>query len=187
MKSHLLCCCFFLLFLSCKNTDAEKSDGMVENDTLVEEIDNLSESEPQVLANYKYVEIGKKNLSYMEKGDMDSWMNIYADNAVYLWNSGDSLVGKAAIAFYWKQRRVNVIERIRFKDAIWLPVTVKEPQSVEAKGVWLLAWYKATVKYRNGKEMTQWIHTDYHFDSNDKVDRVVQYVDRAAINASLPK
>ena len=35
--------------------------------------------------------------------------------------------------------------------------------------------------------MTQWIHTDYHFDRNDKVDRVIQYIDKAAINAALPK
>ena len=123
----------------------------------------------------------------MEKGDMDSWMEIYADSAVYVWNSGDSLVGKPAIASYWKQRRANVIETIKFSDAIFLPILVNEPQSVEAKGVWLLAWHKTTAKYRNGKEMTQWIHTDYHFDSNDKVDRVVQYIDKAAINAALSK
>jgi hypothetical protein len=50
-----------------------------------------------------------------------------------------------------------------------------------------LAWYKTTAKYRSGKEMTQWIHTDYHFDSKDKVDRVIQYIDKAVINAALPK
>ena len=35
--------------------------------------------------------------------------------------------------------------------------------------------------------MSQWIHTDYHFDANDKIDQVVQYIDRAPINAAIAK
>jgi ketosteroid isomerase-like protein len=168
-----------LVFVSCKKEEAVKTEmANTSTDTI---------TKPAEFADPKYAEIGKKTLVDMEKGDMDSWMNIYADNAVYVWNSGDSLVGKPAIASYWKQRRVNVIETITFKDAIWLPIMVNKPQSVEAKGVWLLAWYKTTAKYRNGKEMTQWIHTDYHFDSNDKVDRVIQYIDKAVINAAMSK
>jgi ketosteroid isomerase-like protein len=179
MKKILLIVCCFSLFVSCKKEEVKEPDSVIAtNDTV---------TKPADFADSKYAEIGKKTLADMEKGDMDSWMDIYADNAVYVWNSGDSLVGKPAIASYWKQRRANVIETITFKDAIWLPIMVNKPQSIEAKGVWLLAWYKTTAKYRNGKEMTQWIHTDYHFDSNDKVDRVVQYIDKAVINAAMPK
>ncbi|MDR6846560.1 nuclear transport factor 2 family protein [Flavobacterium granuli] len=177
-KNVLVVCCFFLI-ISCKKEESKEIDEAVISD------DSITNSVE--FADSKYAEIGKKTLAAMEKGDMDSWMGIYADSAVYVWNSGDSLVGKPAIASYWKQRRANVIETIKFSDAIFLPILVNEPQSVEAKGVWLLSWYKTTAKYRNGKEMTQWIHTDYHFDSHDKVDRVVQYIDKAAINAALPK
>jgi hypothetical protein len=177
-KTVFLICCFFLI-VSCKKQESN------EMDMTNAEVDTVTK--PADFADPKYAEIGKKTLADMEKGDMDAWMDIYADNAVYSWNSGDSLVGKAAIASYWKQRRVNVIEKISFTNDIWLPIKVNQPQSTEAKGIWLLAWYKTTAKYRNGKEMTQWIHTDYHFDSNDKVDRVIQYVDKAAINAALPK
>jgi ketosteroid isomerase-like protein len=167
------------VFISCKKKEiTEMRAEAALTDTV---------TKPAEFADPKYAEMGKKGLADLEKGNMDSWMNMYADSAVYVWNSGDSLVGKAAIASYWKQRRANVIESIAFKDAIWLPIKVNKPQSVEAKGVWLLAWYKTTAKYRKGKEMTQWIHTDYHFDGNDKVDRVIQYVDKAAINAALPK
>jgi hypothetical protein len=35
--------------------------------------------------------------------------------------------------------------------------------------------------------MSQWIHNDFHFDANDKVDEVVQYIDRAPINTALSK
>jgi ketosteroid isomerase-like protein len=179
MKKIFLIICCFSLFVSCKKEEAKETDSSVAtNDTV---------TKPADFADPKYAEIGKKTLVDMEKGDMDSWVDIYADNAVYVWNSGDSLVGKPAIASYWKQRRANVIETITFKDAIWLPIMVNKPQSVEAKGVWLLGWYKTTAKYRNGKEMTQWIHADYHFDSNDKVDRVIQYIDKAVINAAMSK
>lgn len=178
MKKNVLILCCFLLFISCKKDSKEINKTVTTDDTV---------TKPFEFTDAKYSEIGKKYLDDLEKGNMDSWMDIYADNAVYVWNSGDSLVGKPAIASYWKQRRANIIESIRFEDAIWLPIKINEPQSVEAKGVWLLGWCKTTAKYRNGKEMTQWMHTDYHFDSNDKVDRVIQYIDRAAINAAMPK
>jgi hypothetical protein len=168
-----------ILLLNCKKEDAK------ETSQVVSKTDSIKK--PAEFADPKYAEIGKKSLTDMEKGDMDSWMDIYADNAVYVWNSGDSLVGKAAIASYWKQRRANVIESISFKNTIWLPILVNQPQSTESKGVWLLSWYKTTAKYRNGNEMTQWIHTDYHFDSIDKVDRVIQYIDKALINKAMSK
>ena len=179
MKKIIMIACCFLLIASCKKEESKEMDKAVATDDTV--------TKPAEFADPKYAEIGKKTLAAMEKGDMDSWMEIYADSAVYQWNSGDSLVGKAAIASYWKDRRANVIETIKFQDAIWLPIMVNKPQSVEAKGVWLLSWYKTTAKYKNGKEMTQWIHTDYHFNSEDKVDRVIQYIDKAPINAALPK
>jgi hypothetical protein len=40
---------------------------------------------------------------------MDAWMAEFADNAVYYWNSGDSLVGKPAID-KWRNRRANVLK-----------------------------------------------------------------------------
>jgi hypothetical protein len=139
-------------------------------------------------ADPKYTDMGKKSLAEMTSGDMDSWLSAFADSARYYWNGGDSLIGKAAISNYWKKRRTEVIDSISFKNDIWLPVKVNQPQQpVQTPGVWLLSWYQVTSKYKNGKTMSQWIHTDYHFDANDKVDEVVQYIDRAPINAALAK
>ncbi len=57
-----------------------------------------------------------------------------------------------------------------------------------AAGNWVLCWYLVDVKYqKSGKRMQQWIHTDLHFNSNDKVDRVIQYVDRATVAAAEKK
>jgi hypothetical protein len=44
-----------------------------------------------------------------------------------------------------------------------------------------------TAKYKTGKSMTQWIHTDLHFDANDKIDRVIMYLDRVPIAAAMSK
>jgi len=140
---------------------------------------------PTEFADAKYSEIGKQSLAALTKGDMDSWMANYADNAKYYWNYGDSLVGKPAIDKYWRDRRANVIETITFETPIWLPIKVNKLENVPVKGIWLLAWYKTTAKYKGGKSMTQWIHTAFHFDANDKIDEVNQYVDRASINAAM--
>lgn len=123
----------------------------------------------------------------MSKGDVDAWMSNYADNAKYYWNSGDSLVGKPAIDKFWRDRRTNVIETIVFEKDIWLPIKVNEKGNIPRDGYWLLSWYKTTAKYKGGKSMTQWIHTTFHFDANDKIDMVHQYVDKAAINAAMPQ
>ena len=115
-------------------------------------------------------------------------MNTFADNAMYRWNNGDSLVGKKAISDYWKKRRTEAIDSISFSNDIWLSVKVNEPQqTVQAPGVWLLGWYAINAKYKTGKRMMQWIHADMHFDAQDKIDIFIQYLDRAPINAAMKK
>jgi hypothetical protein len=55
-------------------------------------------------------------------------------------------------------------------------------------GIWLLSWYQVNVKYKAAaKPIGFWIHTDYHFDANDKIDRAVQYIDMAPIKAAIGK
>lgn len=143
---------------------------------------------PAEFADAKYAAIGKQGVADLAAGNVDGWMNSFADNAVYVWNSGDSLAGKPAITDYWKKRRGEAIESMSFSNEIYLPVKVNQPQSVEQSGIWVLCWYQVTAKYKaTGKSMSQWIHTDLHFDANDKIDRVIQYVDRVPINAASTK
>lgn len=143
--------------------------------------------QPAEFADAKYSDIGKKGLAALSSGDIDSWMGSFADNAVYQWNNGDSVAGKAAISAYWKKRRGEVIDSISFANDIWLPIKVNQPQRMEQPGIWLLSWYSVSAKYKTGKKMSQWIHTDTHFDANDKIDRVIQYLDRTPINAAAMK
>lgn len=147
-----------------------------------------AKQQPTEFADTKYSDIGKRGIAALASGDVDGWMADFADNTKYYWNGGDSLIGKAAITEYWKKRRGEVIDSMHFMNDIWLPLKVNMPQQqVQTAGVWLLSWYQVMAKYKTGKTMGQWIHTDMHFDANDKIDQVVQYIDRAPIMAATTK
>lgn len=136
----------------------------------------------------RYAEIGKQGINALANGDVDGWTASYADNARFYFNGGDSLVGKEAIAAYWKDRRTNVVDKMEFKNDIWTPLKVNKSQGgSDLPGMWLLGWYQVTASYKNAGSMTQWIHTDMHFDANDKIDVVVMYLDRVPINAAMAK
>jgi hypothetical protein len=166
----------FLFFVVACNNEAKKEAATSE-----------TKNQPAEFAAAKYVQVGKDFLANMTSGNMDSWGNAMADNVVWLWNNGDSVAGKQAVIAYWKDRRTNAIESISFSNDIWLPIKVNQPQQTEQAGVWLLGWYQISAKYKTGKSMGQWSHIDYHFDANDKVDRIIQYIDRAPINAAMAK
>lgn len=142
---------------------------------------------PVEFADAKYSEIGKKALESLSKGDMDTWMSFYSDNAKYYWSGGDSLVGKPAIDKFWRDRRTNVIETLSFSKEIWLPLKVNEKGNIPLDGYWLLGWYQVSATYKGGGSMTQWAHSTYHFDANDKIDRINHYIDRLPIKEAQEK
>ena len=142
----------------------------------------------EMLTDSKYKDIGKNAMTKLSDGDVAGYLSAFADTAVYQWNNGDSLKGKEAITDYWTKRRKDVVDSLKYSKDIWLPIKVNTPQSVEAPGVWLLSWYMVEAKYKaTGKKMVQWMHMDWHFNSADKIDRVIQYLDRAPINAAMTK
>ncbi|QNA42913.1 nuclear transport factor 2 family protein [Lacibacter sediminis] len=180
MKRFLVGMMSFLLLAACNNPKPEETAETTPAAT-------DSKPQPAEFADPKYTEIGKSGLASMSSGDVDGWSSNWADNIVWQWNNGDSVVGKAAVVKYWKDRRGSMIDSISFSNYIWLPLKVNQPQSTEQAGIWLLSWYAVNAKYKTGKRMMQWIHTAQHFDANDKIDRVVQYLDRVPINAAMAK
>ena len=140
---------------------------------------------PAEFADQKFVEIGKKMSEQFASGNMDEWASNFADNAVYRFSAGDSLAGKEAIVNYWKGRRMSVIDSISFNNNVWLPIKVNKSQNEKADtpGNWLLNWYLVNVKYKNGKKLMLAVHVDSHFDSSDKIDQVIHYMDTAPIKA----
>jgi hypothetical protein len=184
MKKTIAMAFAISLFFACTNQKTEDKSATTTDSAAAA----TAKPQPVEFADAKYVEIGKTGNASLSSGNIDAWMNNFADNAVYVWNNGDSLAGKPAITAYWKKRRGDVIDSINFTQDIWLAVKVNQPQqAAQAPGVWLLGWYLTSAKYKTGKRMTQWIHTASHFDANDKIDRVVQFLDRAPINAATKK
>ena len=174
------------IMTACTDDSAVKPDSETAKDSAV--ATGSGESPQAEFADAKYTDIGKRVLQQFNSGDFDTWKNNFSDNVVYLWSSGDSLVGKEAIANYWKDRRKNLVDSVSVSNDIWLPIKVNRPQQgPDIEGVWLLNWHMVQVKYKTGKRLTFWVHVDYHFDANDKIDRQVSYVDRAPINAATKK
>jgi len=183
MKKTIAVAMATFLFFACSSPKTDDK-AVVTNDSAAAA---PAKPQPAEFADSKYADIGRSGLANLSSGNIDAWMSAFADNAVYVWNNGDSLAGKAAIAAYWKNRRGQVIDSISFMNQIWLPIKVNQPQSVEQPGIWVLGWYQVKAKYKTGKYMGQWIHTDMHFDASDKIDRLIQYLDRVPINAASKK
>ena len=144
---------------------------------------------PYEVGDSKYIDIAKNGLQSLCKGDVDGFIGNYSDNAKFNWNYLDSLEGKQAIADYWKDRRVNVIDTLITSNEVWLVLNANEPVAPNLPtGTWVFAWFKATATYKTtGKSMTQWIHQVQHFDANDKVDYTSQFLDRVPIQTALKK
>lgn len=180
MKQILLGTVCLIAVAACKNEPEKATET-----TIIAEATKAPA--PVEFADQQYVDIGKKAWALFEVGDIDGWAGKLADNVIYRWSSGDSLAGKAAVIKYWKDRRMNVIDSLQFSHGIWLPLTVNQPQSVETKGTWLLNWYNVKATYRNKHTLSFWVHTDMHFNSDNLIDEVISYLDRAPINAALGK
>jgi hypothetical protein len=174
----------FCILLACNNKPADPTAATTDTAATAEK-KPLPQSE---FADPKYTDMGKKDLAALASGDIDAFMNSYADNAVYQWSAGDSLSGKTAIAAYWKDRRSKVIDSISFVNDIWLPIKVNQPQKgTDVKGVWLIAWHTTIVKYKTGKKLVFAVHVDSHYNSDYKIDRTIEYIDRVPINKALGK
>ena len=143
---------------------------------------------PTEFADPKFVDIGKKALADLNANNLDGFMTNFSENSRYYFSAGDSLIGKAAISAFWKDRFSSLVESAQFYDDIWTPLKVNVSQSSsDLPGVWLLCWYRVNVTYKNGAKLNYAVHTDFHFDSSDKIDLTVLYMDRAPIVAALAK
>src|SRR5688572_18032899 len=180
MRKILLGTVCILMLAACKNEAEKATEQVIAGES-------TKTPPPVEFADQKYIDMGKKGLEQFASGDIDGWLSRFADNAIFRWSSGDSLAGKAAIAKFWKDRRMNVIDSIKTSEEIWLPVTVNQPQGPETKGTWLLNWHRVNATYKNKQKLTFWIHTDMHYNNDDMVDEIIQYIDRAPINAALKK
>jgi hypothetical protein len=180
MKKLLLAPLCLLMLAACKEEPEKATQTVLAGES--------SKNPPPVaFADQRYMDMGKKALTQFAAGDIDGWASNFAENIKFRWSAGDSLTGKAEVVKYWKDRRANVIKSIEVSNDIWLPVNVNEPQSTESKGTWLLNWHKVKATYKNDETLTFWVHIDMHYNKEDQVDEVIQYIDRAPIQAAVAK
>ena len=124
----------------------------------------------------------KAGIAALANRDVNAMTANYDDNVVSRWSGGDSVMGKKAVMDYWNGR-LNVIDSLSFSDVVLLPIRINESQNPKYAlvGKWVLAWNFTHVKYKNGKWLHFWVHTDYHYNDAGKVDVVIQYIDRHPI------
>ncbi|MEP7323352.1 MAG: nuclear transport factor 2 family protein [Saprospiraceae bacterium] len=143
---------------------------------------------PIEFADSKYATVIKNCQAAFSRGDIPTYMIPFADNAVYAWSNGDSLSGKQAISEYWTKRRDIHIDSVSYSNQIFLPMKFNQEEIFKASGIWVLNWYQVYAKYKaSGKTMTQWVHLDAHFNANDQIDRIIQYIDKAKVNEAMKK
>jgi hypothetical protein len=181
MRKFLLLASAGVILFACNN---EQKSGTETADA--SSADSSAKNQAAEFADAKYTDVGKKQLADFESGNVDSWLASFSDSARYYWSGGDSLIGKSAIADYWKNRRANVIKAIKFSNDIWLPLKVNTPQKgPDRPGVWLMSWYQVNATYASGKSIQFWAHHLFHFDNNDKIDQVSAFMDMAPIKAAV--
>lgn len=179
MRNFLLGTICFAMLISC-NDETHHPEQQVAGET-------TKSPGPVEFADQKYVDMGRKAMEQFAAGDIDGWVSNFADNVIFRWSAGDSLAGKDAVAKYWKNRRMTVVDSIQTSNHVWLPVQVNQPQGPESKGIWLLNWHQVNVKFKNGQKLSFWVHIDMHFNGANQIDEVIQYMDRAPVNAATAK
>lgn len=176
MKKMLFGVLFSALIISCNNENTEEQPS--ENKS-TEEVAKKPATEILDLSEADGVKAGFAALS---KKDIPGFTADYDDNVKQLWSGGDSLIGKSAVVDYWNGR-MNLIDSLNFSELILLPIRVNESQSPKyaTPGKWVMAWNFSHVKYKNGKTLHFWVHTDFHYNDAGKINTIVQYIDRAPI------
>ncbi len=176
MKKILFGAFISVLFFSCNDkaeekTTSETSAPTTETKKPATEILDLSEADG--------VRAGSAAFT---KGDIDGMTASFDDTVKYYFSGGDSLVGKQKVKDYYTGRW-KLIDSVMYSETILLPIRINESQSPQyaTLGKWVLSWNLAHVKYKNGKWLHFWIHTDYHYTDAGKVNTVVHYIDRHPI------
>jgi hypothetical protein len=181
MKKFLLGVMISAFLVSCNN---EKKDETAKADDSAKAASASDKKPASELLDLRAGESVKQSMEAFAKADIDGMTANFDDNIRYTWSGGDSLIGKKAVADYYKARW-NLIDSFSISEPIVLPIQVNESQSKYAPaGKWVLYWGMVNVKYKNGKKLGFWLHNVNHFNDAGKVDFVGQYIDRAPIAAA---
>jgi hypothetical protein len=168
---------FVAAILYACNTPEKKVDGPA--------MDNKSETGKapvELINDSSLVNSVKAAFAAFENKDIEGYTANLADNVMFRWSGGDSLVGKQAVKDYYTSR-FNVIDNIKFSNHIFLPLmaNVSPNGGATATGKWMLSWFQTNVKYKNGKAIKFLGHNAQHYNDAGKVDQFTQYIDMRPI------
>ena len=160
--------------IACSNEKTEDKPAASSDATAATASDKKTTDELLALSDGDGV---KSAMDAFANRDVDGMTASYADDIMYRWSGGDSLVGKQAVKDYYNGR-LKLIDSLSFTDHVILPVKVNNVQTpYQLAGKWVLHWAFAHVKYKTGKKINFWIHNDYHYNDAGKVDLAIQYID----------
>ncbi len=136
----------------------------------------------ELLMDSSLVNSVKAAFTAFENKDIEGYTANLADNVMFRWSGGDSLVGKQAVKDYYTGR-FNIIDNIKYSNHIFLPIMSNESPNGGATpaGKWMLSWFQTNVKYKNGKAIQFWAHNAQHYNDAGKIDIFAQYIDRHPI------
>ena len=168
---------FVATFLFACNSDEKKSETAV-TDTKSE----TGKAPTELVMDSNLVNATKASFTAFENKDIEGYTANLADNVMFRWSGGDSLVGKQAVKDYYAGR-FNIIDNIKYSNHIFLPImaNVSPNCGVTATGKWMLTWFQTNVKYKNGKSIAFWAHNAQHYNDAGKIDIFAQYIDRHPI------
>ena len=182
MKKFFFILPALVLFFSCgqKQAAVEVAESAIQEP---EEVPGI------VLTNEKYVPECKAAMAAMSQGDMAGFTALMSEDVVYVFNYGDSLVGKSAVEEWWANRFETDLDKVTFSNEVWMSVDAVQPTYDVEPGDYVMAWFMVNGQYKTGNSMNQFIHIVYHFNSAGKADRITQFLDRVPImiaNGSMP-
>ena len=168
---------FVTAILFACNSAEKKEDGTA--------MDNKSETGKapvELINDSNLVNSVKAAFTAFENKDIEGYTANLADNVMFRWSGGDSLVGKQAVKDYYTGR-FNIIDNIKYSNHIFLPLmaNVSPNGGATATGKWMLSWFQTNVKYKNGKAIQFLAHNAQHYNDAGKVDQFTQYIDRHPI------
>ncbi len=164
---------FAAVFLFACNNETKKSE------TAATEVKTEAGKAPvELIMDSNLVATAKAAFAGFENKDIDAYTANLADNIMFRWSGGDSLVGKQAVKDYYTGR-FNIIDNIKFSEYIFLPLMANvSPNGLVTTGKWMLSWYRVDVKYKNNNSITFYAHNAQHYNDAGKIDQFNQYIDR---------
>lgn len=140
-----------------------------------------TDTKPVDSASTKLTNIAKESIKNFAAGDIESFVSQFSEDATFHWSNGKSITGRSELKNYWTERRKKLIKSYSYSGDVWLYSRLQKEDSVYLKGDWVFALLEAEITYSTGKKIKVWMHNDFHFTEDKKIDKMIHYVDHETV------